>query len=186
MRTPYQGAKKIHITQGYSEQHKAIDLAFSECYGKPLVGVFNKSIVFELNEATSPLQKNPGSRGFGIHLKDLESDLHCVYFHTLGIFPKKRLENVLMGEITGFLGNSGYILDNKGVYVPLEKRPYFPYPGSHLHFEVFKVEEDGSRIYLNPMDYIDWSIGAETNRWKIEKLLPSISKTIQSIVDFLK
>ena len=150
----YKKALPSHITQKFSPQHRAIDLAFG--YGTFLVApedCFVYSILMGEKWEDKPGELD---RGYGIvlrHLTELEIDYS--YWHCLPVFPVKVGEKVKRGQIVAQMGNSGLVktfVNGEWKIVPLEERTKPPYPGTHTHFVVRK-----EFFPVDPVPLIDWN-----------------------------
>jgi len=165
---PYKNCQLSDISQGYKEEHKALDFSPYNGYGKFLVAPENVKIIrvidsIELSENLEPLK-----RGYGILMQSTtNSSRYHLYWHCLPIFPVSQGDYVQEGTIVAQMGNSGTCYRN-GVYAPLEERTKTK-AGTHLHWEVFN-EILNSRLYFNPMFCTKWSepnysILSQVNAW---------------------
>ena len=166
---PFKSASLGKITQGYSEQHKALDLSCK--YGEWLVAPFNCKIerikiamIFE-KETMSELEQ-----GYGLLMKSTEDPtITCSYWHTMPFFPVREEMIVLRGEPIAQGGNSGFVLSN-GQYVPLKDRTKFPHSGTHLHWSMPE----------------DWTNKIEWDKEIKFDLLMAVYLTFLSITNFFK
>ncbi|MFA6925196.1 MAG: M23 family metallopeptidase [Bacteroidales bacterium] len=131
---PYKEFQLSNITQGWSEQHKAFDLARwdKKSYGTILVAMENCIVE---NIATAENWDNGWEmeRGYGVLLRSIANpEVKYSYWHCLPFFPVKKGDTVLQGQPVAQMGNSGFCLSN-GVVVLLADRLKPPYKGTHLH-----------------------------------------------------
>ena len=147
----FKGATVKSISQGFSSQHPAIDLAGK--LGEDLLAPENCKITSIVDAGTKIDGSNAGySRGYGLRMTSIANhNTYHNFWHTLGVFPVNLNETVLQGQPVAEMGNSGSVYSN-GVYVPIEIRTKSPYFGTHLHWEYIK---DG--VPADPLPYIDWN-----------------------------
>ncbi len=170
---PYKKASLSHITQGFHDNHKAIDFAFK--YRTYLVApeecIIDKIITPTIiDESLEDL-----NRGYGIVLSSPVIYGHeYFYWHCLPIFPVKEGDIVKQGQIIAQMGNSGFVKSG-GKIVPLEGRLKPPYKGTHLHW-VMKIDNE----IVNPIYHIDWNIPIP-NDW-----LGAAKAILLNMLEFLK
>ena len=168
---PYKNFDKSHITQGWSEQHKAFDIARTDgkSYGTWLVAMEN-CLVENITTAENWDSGWELERGFGILLRSIANpDVKYSYWHCLPFFCVKIGQIVLQGQPIGQMGNSGFVLSNgKPVLIADRLKP--PYLGTHCHLACPK----------DTMDRIDFYKEVKFD------LLTAISLTLFSISNFLK
>lgn len=131
---PFKKATVLAVSQGFHAEHKALDWVNS--YGTPLVApedVRIEEVICECSIADGPAGIE---RGFGLHMKGLETGYKYTYWHLWPYMPVWGGDMVKRGKIIGFMGNSGHVTVNR-VYVPLPERNYPPYKGTHLHQAVY-------------------------------------------------
>lgn len=160
---PYKGATKDYITQTYHNGHKALDMVYYSSlykysYGVPLCAPEDVEIIKIAGDVYTPETTEDDKRGFGVWMKGLETGYTHWFLHTQVLLPVNVGDTVRRGQIVAFMGNSGNVYSN-GVYVPLEKRRTAPYPGSHLHWELYdkKYKLGGIKRLINPLESIDWT-----------------------------
>jgi len=178
---PYKGAKLQDITQKFSDSHKAIDWCPPNPYGKFLVAPCNGRICSIVNGATLNEDSTELGKGWGIMVSEDDSSRYYVYWHCLPEFPVNLWQTVKQGQAIAQMGNSGKVFNN-GVEVPAtdEARDKPPYPGTHLHQEVFTLNPDGTRNYIDPITLIDLSILINPN------ILEAIKQTLLNMLKILK
>lgn len=161
---PFKGASLNNITQTYHPAHKALDIVsfsrpFINGYGTPLCAPEDVEIVLIRGDAYTPDDISDETNGFGVFMKGLETGFTHLFWHTQVILPVKMGDRVKRGQIVAFMGNSGEVYSS-GTYVPLEERTTPPFPGTHLHWELFdeNYRIGGAKRFLNPLDYVDWNI----------------------------
>jgi len=181
---PYKSAKLSDISNPFGANpqwyngvpHNGVDWVSS--YGTPLVApelcIVDNIITGEsINADLAPL-----SRGYGIILKGLISGKFHLYWHCLPMFPVKCGQTLKQGDVCAFMGNSGFVMTH-GVVVPIKLRTQPPYPGTHLHQEVFIFDSNSQRVYENPLKLVDFSIPISYN------LLTSIMIIIKKIINLI-
>lgn len=163
--TPYKGASLDLITQTYHPEHPALDMVFRSLlypwsYGVPLCAPENSEVIGIRGDVYDPSNYNDEARGFSIWLKGKETGCTHFFHHLQPVLPTKIGDQIKRGQIVAFMGNSGLVRRN-GIYVPLEQRTTPPYPGSHVHYEMYdeKYKLGAKKRFLNPLDFIDWNSG---------------------------
>lgn len=150
----FKGLNDWHITQRYSDRHKALDIIGNKVnfgYGTPLCAPENCLVLGITSEELSHNDKSLES-GYGIRFKGLETGLEYLYWHTLPIFPVYGGDIVPRGQIIAYMGNAGMVYQG-GKYVPLDNRLKEPYLGTHLHIQ---IEKDGKRVDPYPLLNFNW------------------------------
>jgi hypothetical protein len=169
---PYKGFKLSHITQGWSDQHKAFDIANldGKSYGLWMVAMENCIVENMMGAEVLGDKGWEYDRGFGILLRSVANpEVKYSYWHSLPFFPVKKGDTVLRGQPICQMGNSGYVESN-GARVEYEYKLKPNYPGTHCHLSCPK----------DTIDRIDWSIKVDFD------LMTVISLTLFSISNFLK
>jgi len=181
---PYKNAKLSDITNPFGANpqwyngipHNGVDwISFN---GTPLVApelcIVDNIITDEnLNTDLAPL-----SRGYGIILRGLVSGKFHLYWHCQSVFPVDLGQTLKQGEICAFMGNSGFVMKG-GVVIPVEIRTKAPYPGIHLHQEVFTFDANSQRIYEDPLKIMDFDIPISYD------LMTSIMVVIKKIINLI-
>lgn len=167
---PYKDFSLWHITQTWSDGHKAFDIAKPVgSFGIWLVAMEN-CIVENIMGADNLDNGWEYERGFGILLRSIANpDVKYSYWHCLPFFPVKIGETVLQGKPIAQMGNSGYVVSG-GVVVLYKDKLKPPYLGTHCHLS----------CPSDTMDRIDF-----TKEIKFD-LLTTIYLTLFSISNFLK
>jgi murein DD-endopeptidase MepM/ murein hydrolase activator NlpD len=166
------------ITQTYSEKHKAVDW-FLE-YGEFLVAPFNGRVIDIItDENIYDCFWNDFRRGYGIVMKSDTENLYVLYWHCLQAFPVNKQQVIRQGQPVAQAGNSGLCYSNN-VLVKDEDKLKPPFPGTHLHEEVFTSNPDGTRTYIDPLTIIDWSIKINYS------VLDAIRDTLNKIASWFK
>ena len=159
---PYKTCQRWNVTQGFHEIHKAVDIGGK--YGEDLVSPFNGKVVNiteDIPEQTIDLSKEDLRRGYGLTIQSIEDpDLYFMHWHTLPFFSVSEGETVRQGQPVCEMGNSGMVYQN-GIYVEVDLRLIPPYRGTHTHCELYKKNPDGTRTYLDYLQYIDWDLEIE-------------------------
>lgn len=167
---PYQGFQLSHITQGYSDTHRAFDIAKPKgSYGTWLLAMENCVVENIMTTENWDTGYELG-RGYGILLRSIANpEVKYSYWHCLPFFPVKKNDIVLIGQPIGQMGNSGFVLSN-GQPVLMADRLKPPYKGTHCHLSCPK----------DTIDRIDFTIPVKFD------LLTVISLTLFSISNFIK
>jgi murein DD-endopeptidase MepM/ murein hydrolase activator NlpD len=164
---PYKSANKNQISCPFG----AIDLAhkvghtgtdFYSSYGTFLVAPEDVLIENIVDGKTITTTYDELRKGYGICMISQESSgvMH-LFWHCLPVFPVKIGQIVRRGEIVAQMGNSGLVYSG-GAFVPLEERTKTK-KGTHLHWEVFKVNSKGTRDYFDCVPWIDWNLPVNYN-----------------------
>lgn len=146
---PYKGASLLHVSQGFSVDHPAIDIVYK--YGTPLVAPENCRVLRIYGDGRIADDTSELAFGYGCRLLGLDSGLEYLYWHTWSYLPIWSGDIVSAGQIIAFMGNSGRVFTG-GVYVPLGDRNAPPYKGTHLHLAVYLT---GS-VPIDPLPFIQW------------------------------
>ena len=163
---PFKNATKLSITQGFSDSHRAND--FGGKFGEFLVAPFNAKVLnitgLESDQDTPDM--GTLSSGYGIRVQSIEDPtLTCTYWHCQAVFPVKKGDIVLMGQIIAMMGNSGFVLSNGNIVLEPDKlKP--PYPGTHLHWSMGR-QVGQEYTHLDPSTLIDWNIPINYNIMEI-------------------
>lgn len=169
---PYKTAKLSDITQGFNEQHKAIDWASK--YGEWLVAPFNAKVAVIRSPDKLDGTDFDLKAGCGIRLISIEDPtISFMHWHCLPVFPVEVGNTVMQGEEVAQMGNTGFVISN-GIVVPYELRDTPNYPGTHDHSTMSIGEE-----LVDYSKYIDWSIPVGTN------ILEKTMKVLQKISNLL-
>lgn len=164
---PYRECQIGHLTQGYSDSHRAFDFAYK--YGTWMVAMEN-CVVENIMTAENWDEGQEYERGFGVLLRSIANpEVKYSYWHDLPFFPVKKGMTVLQGEPVAQMGNSGFVLAG-GKPVLIKDRLKPPYPGTHLHLSAPK----------DTIDRIDWNKEIKFD------LLMTIYLTFLSINKFFK
>jgi len=162
---PYKDATPARITQGFHEEHKALDMISQMTYlgsGVPLVAPEDVLILAIVGDKYTPGDIEPRKKGWGLFMKGLESGHVHLFWHTEPIFPVSMGETVKRGKIVAYMGNSGLVYTN-GVYVPITER--YTKKGTHLHWEYFKSYVANKKSgFMDPQPLIDWSLSPTYTR----------------------
>ena len=138
------------ITQGYSDEHKAVDLGRSHITGEPVISHSDGTVVF-----CQTGQKNntnaTGNASYGNCVKIDHGGGYATLYAHLAKVNVKNGDKVTRGQVIGTMGNTG--------------RSF----GMHLHFE---VRLNNNRIDPTPFLETDLPLAGEhvtykayTNRW---------------------
>lgn len=176
---PFKGASALSITQGYSESHKAND--FQGKFGEFIVSPFNAKVASIIGIESDMDEPDAGSlsNGYGIRLISTEDPtLSCTYWHCQSVFPYKKGDIVLQGQVVSMMGNSGFVKSN-GVYVEVDRRLIPPYPGTHVHWSMGQMIGQ-NYVPLDPSKLISWDIPVCPN------LMETLNLFFLSISNFLK
>ena len=182
---PYKNAKLSDITQKFGVNpnaiqpngHTGLDWCPYNAWGMDLVSPCDGKICSIINAQTISDDITELKRGYGIMVKDDNSDMYYVYWHCQPVFPVNLWQSVKQGkDVVAQMGNSGDVY-SQGVFVPLEDRDKPPFKGTHLHQEVFALNEDGTRNYINPLNQIDFSIPVQPNIFEaIKNIIINMAK----------
>lgn len=180
---PYKDATPARVTQGFHEEHKALDMisqitSFGQ--GVPLVAPERVKIIAFSGDQFTPNTNAPLVKGFGLIMQGLESFSFHLYWHTGPYFPVNVGDVIERGKIVAYMSNSGYVLVG-GKYVPIEER--YTNKGTHLHWENFETYANGKKgSFVDPAERIDWTLQptyTTTEQWvSIGKVLLKMSKLI--------
>ena len=167
---PYKGFALFHITQSWSEGHKAFDIAKPvDSYGTFLVAMEN-CVVENIMTAENWDTGWELERGYGILLRSIANpDIKYSYWHCAAFFPVKKNDIVLQGQPIAQMGNSGFVLSN-GKPVLMADRLKPPYAGTHCHLSCPK----------DTIERIDFNIPIKFD------LLTIISLILKQMLYFLK
>ena len=172
----YKSCTPSHITQGFHDKHKAVDIRGS--YGEDLVAPFNAkviNIVEDVPEQNIDLSLEDLRRGYGILLQSIENpSVEFLIWHTLPVFAVSEGDTVLQGQPVCEMGNSGFVMQD-GKYVDVDLRIIPPYKGTHAHVAL--------RIDTVPVDYlqfVDWTIPIKYDPFLF------ISKILRNFLRLLK
>ena len=175
MKKPYKKAQRWHLTQGFHDKHKAIDLSYA--YGTLLTAPELSRITWIITDKNFDENLEPLSRGYGIVMTSLDGQREHHYWHCLPIFPVNVGDIVQAGQIVAQMGNSGFVMKG-GKFVLLKDRLKYPYPGKHLHYA---MKVDGKIV--NPLDYINWDLPVNYN---IFDIISAITKVLLKMTNLLK
>lgn len=159
--TPYKGASKGSITQGFKlGVHPALDMVLyteKSGYGTPLCAPEDCVILQIRGDKHTPNDYAPFKNGYGIWLKGLETGMTHLYWHTMPVFPVNLNKNVPRGQIVAYMGNSGYTVSG-GIKVSTEDA-LSSFKGTHLHWETYPSDwKLGSKKeFVDISTNIDWS-----------------------------
>jgi len=169
---PFIGFTTKNITQQWSNEHKAFDIARETpelSWGTWLVAMENCIVE---NTMGGDVLEDSGwelDRGYGILLRSITNpEVKYSYWHTLSSFPVKKGDTVLQGKPVCQMGNSGYCVSN-GRVITKEEKLKGSKLGTHCHLS---CTED-------TIDRIDFNIKVNFD------LLTTISLTLFSISNFL-
>lgn len=159
---PFRNATQLSISQGFHAEHKATDFAGS--FGEFLVAPFNSVVtkIRGIESLNSPELMNGEPSiylrgGCGIGLRSIEDpSITISYWHTLPVFPVREEQTVLQGQVVAQLGNTGWVISG-GKIVPYDIRYKEPFPGSHVHVTMGKIE-GGTYRDIDYVPLIDWKI----------------------------
>ena len=167
---PYKGFQLSHITQQWSDTHKAFDIAKPiGSYGTFLVAMEN-CIVENIMTAENWDTGWELERGYGILLRSITNpEVKYSYWHCLPRFSVNIGEIVIRGQVIAMMGNTGFVLSN-GKVVLAENKLKYPFPGAHVHLSCPQ----------DTIDRIDWSIPINFD------IITVISLTLKQILNFLK
>lgn len=163
---PYKNAKLSDISNPFGANpqwyggipHSGIDWVSS--YGTPLVAPEDCIIDNIITDENVSEDLAPFARGYGIIMKGMSESMggrFHLYWHCQPVFPVGLGQQVKQGEIVAFMGNSGFVMRG-GVTIPVEIRSKPPYPGTHVHQEIFTFDSNSQRVYEDATKYIDWNI----------------------------
>ena len=180
--TPYKNAKLSDISNPFGANpqwyggipHTGVD--WVSYYGTPLVAPEDCMIDNIITDENVSEDLAPLTRGYGIIMKGIGGKFH-LYWHCQPVFPVGLGQQLKQGEIVAFMGNSGFVMRG-GVVIPIEIRSKPPYPGTHVHQEIFTFV-NGQRQYEDPLLSIDFSIPIQYN------LISSIMIVIKKIINLL-
>ena len=169
---PFKNCTINSVSQGYSETHRAVD--FFGNYGTFLVAPCNGRVCKIITDTDIYDEFwQDFKRGYGIIIQEDDSNRYHLYWHCGQVFPVNMWQRVEQGKtVIAMMGNSGLCYSH-GAEVKQEDKLKPPYPGTHLHQEMFILEENGQRTYLNPLTQIDWGL----------KIGYSLLDTIKQILD---
>lgn len=155
---PFKNATPQSITQGFKlKDHEAND--FGGKFGEFLVAPFNAKVINVVGNEIDMDTPDAGSleHGYGIRLQSIEDPTYsCTYWHCQILFPVKKGDTVLMGQVVAMMGNSGFVLSN-GQIVAVDRKLIPPFPGTHLHWS-FGRQVGTEYTPLDPSQFIDWTI----------------------------
>lgn len=178
------------ISQTFHSKHQALDIISRQKetvggYGTPLCAPEACRVLSIIGDSYTPESHAELEHGYGIWLKGLETGFTHLYWHVLPILPVSEGQVVTRGQIVAYMGNAGNVLSNN-VYVPLESRTKNPYPGTHLHWEMFNPQytlgKTKNKYVLNPLNYL----GAEEPYYSIADQLKAIAVVISKILAITK
>ena len=158
---PYKNAHIGQISQQFGVNpmpyqpngHTGVDMVAS--YGTWLVAPQDVIVIdiitnYNLDEDLAPL-----ARGYGIIMCTIKKPfVYYLYWHCLPVFPVEIGDEVKKGQQVAQMGNSGFVFSG-GWAVPVEIRTMSGKLGTHVHYE--KFTENGKRVYLDPIAFINWS-----------------------------
>lgn len=137
-RLPFEKDESFYLTQGYEigthlkKDAFALDFAQNGCnaHGKAVLAVSDGVV------------KNVGNfeKTYGLYVDLIHADTVGRYAHLKEYIVKKG-DNVKQGQVIGYIGNTG---------LKISSGACADYPGTHLHFRVTKVLEDGTEIAYKP------------------------------------
>ena len=178
---PFKGAKLSDITQPFGniqsdgKPHSGTDWA--KGYGTWLVAPEDCVVLIIFNGVVLSENTDDLRRGYGIRMVSVANpNIHHTYWHCLPVFPVGIGDKIAQGEEVAQMGNSGFVYAG-GQYVPVELRPYPPFPGTHLHQEMID-NQTGERFDVTK--FIDFSINIKGDAWK------EIMAVIMKITNLLK
>ena len=139
------------VTQGYSNNHNAIDIVGSGYTLDNVVAHTNGKVIF-CQDGYGNAKGSTGNASYGNCVKiDHGNGFYTLYAHMLkGLFVKNG-QAVKAGQKLGYMSDSG------NAY------------GSHLHFEVWK---DGRRI--NPTEYLNKDLYTEETKKSVDELAKEV------------
>ena len=135
------------ITQGYSDNHNAVDIVGGGYTLDYVVAHSDGKIVF-CQDGLGNMKGSTGNQSYGNCVKIDHGNGYCtLYAHMLKGLSVKNGDSVKKGQKLGYMSDSG------NAY------------GGHLHFEVWK---NGTRI--NPTEYLDKDLFTEQVNKSTEEL----------------
>ena len=135
------------ITQGYSDNHNAVDIVGGGYTLDYVVAHSDGKIVF-CQDGLGNMKGSTGNQSYGNCVKIDHGNGYCtLYAHMLKGLSVKNGDSVKKGQKLGYMSDSG------NAY------------GGHLHFEVWK---NGTRI--NPTEYLDKDLFTEQFNKSTEEL----------------
>ena len=135
------------ITQGYSDNHNAVDIVGGGYTLDYVVAHSDGKIVF-CQDGLGNMKGSTGNQSYGNCVKIDHDNGYCtLYAHMLKGLSVKNGDSVKKGQKLGYMSDSG------NAY------------GGHLHFEVWK---NGTRI--NPTEYLDKDLFTEQVNKSTEEL----------------
>lgn len=135
------------ITQGYSDNHNAVDIVGGGYTLDYVVSHSDGKIVF-CQDGLGNMKGSTGNQSYGNCVKIDHDNGYCtLYAHMLKGLSVKNGDSVKKGQKLGYMSDSG------NAY------------GGHLHFEVWK---NGTRI--NPTEYLDKDLFTEQVNKSTEEL----------------
>lgn len=180
---PFKDMQPSDITQGFSTKHKALDIVKMKAkywgYGEPLVAPEDCEVKWIVGDEPITKDTNGLTRGYGIHLKGLETGSYYTFWHCLPYFPVTKGERISRGKIVAYMGNAGEVYAG-GKYVDIADRTDKPYLGTHVHFIMFSNYKKDSQI--NPLPHIDFSLQSSYNSFDVMKCASVvISKMLKAV-----
>ena len=172
---PYKLANIGHVSQDFSDRHKAVDFAFRR--GSLLVAPEHCWVEKIITAETVDENLNELSRGYGIVLKSAFNNSQHLYWHCHPVFPVKENDMIRQGQIVAQMSNSGFVKSD-GKIVPIKDRLKFPYKGVHVHWEMLVNGEP-----VDPLKHIDWDIPVANS---IRDKLLAIKMILLKILELLK
>ncbi len=149
----YKKANYTHVSQGFHDAHKAIDIAFK--MGTFLVAPEDCRISVIVTDKNFDESLTSLSRGYGIGLWSLDGRRKYSEWHCMGIFPVNVGDIVKKGQPIAMMGNSGFVKSG-GKIVSLEDRYKLPFRGVHTH-STMKIDN----VLVDRRKYIDWGLPVE-------------------------
>lgn len=133
--------KECEVTQGYSENHNAIDIVGGGYTLDNVVAHSSGKVIFH-QDGYGNAKGSTGNASYGNCIKlDHGNGYTTLYAHMRKGLKVKFGEQVNAGQVIGYMSDSGNA------------------NGGHLHFEVWK---DGMRI--NPTEYLDKDLYSTPNK----------------------
>ncbi len=131
-RMPFGGSAYIPISQGYNGKfsHKGLDaysLDFPMPWGTPILASRGGTIVEVINDKVASGIRTGESEGDNRVIVEHVDGTFAVYAHLRHGGPARLGQRVQSGELIGLSGDTGFST------------------GPHLHFEIYKVRNDGKR-----------------------------------------
>lgn len=127
------------ITTQFSEEHKALDIASS--YGSEIYAIDDGIVIIAKEGCIIGDLTCNGRAGNYITIKHNDNKYYSSYMHLKNASVKEG-DKIKKGQVIGYMGNTGNV-------IPIPDNEYST-NGTHLHFVMYKISENGIREDIEP------------------------------------